>query len=385
MAARGFSLSELFERFPDDMAARHWFEHQRWQGEPHCPHCGSFKVGDCTHKTMPWRCREAGCRKRFSVRVGTFMEDSKLGYRTWALAFYLLATSPKGVSSVQLAKRLGVTQKTAWFLAHRIRRAFEEYHAQEKMAGAVEVDETFVGGLERNKHADRKLNLGRGTVGKTIVAGVLDRATNTVSAAVVPDTRRATLDPFVRDRIADGATVYTDENPAYDKLPNQQAVADGRGEYVRGDCHINGAESFWAVLKRGYKGIHHKMSPKHLQRYLHEFAGRHNLRHRGGTCERMGLLVRGMEGRRLTYADLVKPNGLPSGGAVMNQEPIAHMTLRNSAGTVMEWPKFKDGRTPFGIPGRSTQEPAQTSVPRSPSSGSPARNADADLPTVSEK
>ena len=314
MAARGFSLPELFAMFPDDETARTWFEHQRWQDKPWCPHCGSFKIGTCIHKTMPWRCGEKDCRKRFSVRVGTFMEDSKLGYRTWAIAFYLLSTSPKGVSSVQLGKLLGVTQKTAWFLAHRIRRAFEEYHrAEDEMAGPVEVDETFVGGRETNKHADKKLNMGRGPVGKTIVAGVLDRATNTVSAAVVPNIRRATLDPFVRGRIADGATVYTDENPAYDAIPNREAVAHGRGEYVRGDCHINGAESFWAVLKRGYKGIHHKMSPKHLQRYLHEFAGRHNLRDRGGTVERMGLLVRGMDGRRLTYADLVRPNGLPSG------------------------------------------------------------------------
>ena len=315
MAARGFSLPELFGMFPDDEAARHWFEHQRWQGETHCPHCGSFKVGTCTHRTMPWRCGETGCRKRFSVRVRTFMEDSKLGYRTWALAFYLLSTSPKGVSSVQLGKWLGVTQKTAWFLAHRIRRAFEEYHAEgrETMAGPVEVDETFVGGLEKNKHADKKLNLGRGAVGKTIVAGTLDRAANRISTAVVPDTRRVTLDPFVRERIAEGATVYTDENPAYDALPNREAVAHGRGEYVRGDCHINGAESFWAVVKRGYKGIHHKMSPKHLDRYLDEFAGRHNIRGKGGTLDRMELLVRGMEGRRLTYAELIRPNGLPSG------------------------------------------------------------------------
>ena len=262
---------------------------------------------------MPWRCGEKDCRKRFSVRVGTVMQDSKLGYRQWAIAAYLLIHSPKGVSSVQLGKLLGVTQKTAWFLAHRIRRAFEEYHAPERMAGPVEIDETFVGGLEKNKHADKKLNLGRGAVGKIVVAGALDRKRNRISAAVVPDVRRCTLDPFVRERIAKGSTVYTDENPAYDAIPNREAVAHGRGEYVRGDCHINGAESFWAVLKRGYKGIHHKMSPKHLQRYLHEFAGRHNIRGEGGPFERMGLLVRGMEGRRLTWADLIRPNGLPSG------------------------------------------------------------------------
>ena len=164
---------------------------------------------------MPYRCRS--CRKFFSVKTNTVMHSSKLGCRVWALAVYLLATGLKGTSSMKLHRDLDITQKTAWHLAHRIRETWRD--KQVGFFGPVEVDETYIGGKERNKHADKKLRAGRGTAGKTAVAGAKDRQTNQVSAAQVPSTNKATLQGFVAKRVASGAQVYTDEHASYDSLP----------------------------------------------------------------------------------------------------------------------------------------------------------------------
>ena len=184
---------------------------------------------------------------------------------------------------------------------HRLRAALTV--SGQAFDGPVEADETFVGGRESNKHARRKLNAGRGPVGKTAVAGVKDRTTNRVSAAVVPVTTRRALQAFVAQRIKPQAMIYTDDAMAYRGLPNHETVGHRVGEWVNGQAHTNGLESFWATLKRGYHGVHHHMSPKHLDRYVQEFAGRHNIRPLD-TIDQMGAIVRGLDGKRLRYADL---------------------------------------------------------------------------------
>ena len=249
----------------------------------------------------------------FSLKTGNIMEGSKLGYKTWALAIYLVTTNLKGISSMKLRRDLEITQKSAWHLAHRIRKAFETGNPE--FTGPVEADETFVGGRRKNIPKDKRMALPKytGIVAKTVVAGVRDRATNRVSAAVVSDTKAETLVPFVEDRTAPTATVYTDEHPSYRPLNrSHEAVHHKAGEYVRGMAHTQGIESFWSTLKRGHKGIYHKMSPKHLDRYIAEFSGRHNVRD-ADTIDQMSGLAAGMAGKRLRYSDLIADNGLSSG------------------------------------------------------------------------
>ena len=307
----GMSLFEIVELFPDDAAAERWFTETRWPDGPHCPYCGSTDIlSGAAHKTMPYRCRERECRKRFSVRTATFMEASNIGYRKWAIAFYLFATSLKGVSSMKLHRDLKITQKSAWFMAHRIREAWQKHDGP--FDGPVEVDETFVGGREKNKHARKKQRLGRGGIGKTIVAGAKDRATNRITAETIPDTTRLTLSNYVAAHVAPDAMVYTDEAAGYSGLPHHESVVHGRGEFVNGDCHTQGIEGFWSLFKRGYHGTYHKMSPKHMNRYVNEFTGRHNDRN-SDTIDMMKHTTQGMVGKRLRYSDLIADNGLSSG------------------------------------------------------------------------
>ena len=298
---KGITLLDVVQKFNTDEKAEEWFVAQRWPDGMTCPFCDSDNIAEvASRKPQPFRCRT--CRKHFSVKTDTLLHSSKIPLHKWAIAFYLYSTNLKGVSSMKLHRDLGITQKSAWYMAHRIREMWDE--SADKFAGPVEVDETYIGGKEGNKHANKKMRQGRGAVGKTPVAGVKDRDTGKVSTAVVPATNRATLQGFVGERVADGATVYTDEHAAYLGLPYpHEAVRHSVGEYVREMAHTNGMESHWAMLKRGYIGVYHQMSRKHLPRYVAEFAGRHNSRPLD-TADQMGALAQGADGKRITYEGL---------------------------------------------------------------------------------
>ena len=251
---------------------------------------------------MTHRCRECESKPMFTLRTGTVMEGSKLKYRIWAVGIYLFTTNIKGISSMRLHRELGIGQKASWFMLQRLRKAFEVEVGP--FSGTVEVDETFIGGKEKNKHNSKRSHT-RGPSGKAVVIGMKNRETNKVVAKPVPQRTKEELQGFISANVSRKAMVYTDDHRSYIGLPYEhESVNHSVGEYVRHQAHTSGIESFWAMLKRGYYGTYHRISPKHLGRYVNEFSGRHNVRE-FDTIDQMASLAKGMVGKRLKYKELV--------------------------------------------------------------------------------
>lgn len=298
-------LPELIKRFPDDASARHYFEALRWNGCPVCPFCKSdryYKLND--GKT--YKCANKECRKKYTVTVGTIFHSSHIPLNTWFAAIYLVSAHKKGISSHQLARDLDVTQKTAWFMLHRIREMVK-VKAPQKLKGTVELDETYVGGKNKNRHASKKIEGSRGrSKDKTPIVGLLERD-GTLITYVVPNTEATTIQPLIEAIVEPQSLVITDSYRSYnglDKTYTHAVVKALDGNFkTEGHLHTNGIEGYWSLLKRGVVGIYHQVSPKHLQRYCDEFAFRYNSRVIKDNV-RFGLSLSKPEGR-LKYAQLI--------------------------------------------------------------------------------
>ncbi len=304
--AKTISIMQLLAMFDTEDKAVAWLENQRWGGVPTCPHCkNQDNISVPKSKKYTYWCKP--CRANFTVKTDTIMHSSKLPTQKWVVAMYYMMTARKGISSLQLSKELGITQKSAWFMLQRLREGC--FERDFKLSNIVEVDETYIGGKEKNRHNSKKLKAGRGGVGKQAIIGAKER-NGDVKARVIKHTDGATLKGFIHDSVEVGSTVYTDEHKGYNDLEGlfyrHGTVKHSAKEYVNGMAHTNGIESVWAVLKRGYNGVYHNWSVKHMHRYINEFTFRLN---EGNveidTLDRMASLSKNIGGKRLTYRELV--------------------------------------------------------------------------------
>src|SRR5665213_3452223 len=310
MAAEPKTLQDAIIYFanPDNCVSYLVAHRTEWKAGVICPTCGSKDVGYVASRRL-WQCKSRHGKAQFSVKVGTIMEDSAIGLDKWLVAIWMQTNTKNGVSSWEIHRSLGISQKCAWHMLHRIRLAMQDTWSGGKLSGEVEVDETFIGAKARNMHADvkaRKLQGRRGgTQGKAIVAAVLERG-GRVRAKVVDKRRKNQLQSLVRENVEPGSALYSDALKSYDGLAGEyeHQVVDHAVEYVRENVHTNGMENFWSLLKRGIGGTYVSVEPYHLFRYVDEQAFRFNNRKDLDDAGRFSLAVSQITGRKLTFAQL---------------------------------------------------------------------------------
>jgi transposase-like protein len=293
--------------FSDEAVCRDFVVELRWPKGVRCMRCDGKELGFISSRSL-WRCK--ACKYEFTVKKGTIFEDSPIPLSKWLPALWMYSAFKKGVSSHQLARNLGVTQKTAWFMSHRIRLAMEIGNFDRPLSGEVEADETFVGGKARFQHENKKKHIGTGGMGKVAVMGLLERH-GEIRARVVPSVRKGTLQKAVRASVAPGSTVYTDASYSYRGLHTEYVhqVIDHAEAYVRDRVHTNGLENFWSLFKRMIYGTHHSVDPEHLDRYLDEAPYRFNSREFSDTTRFVSATAR-VIGKRITYRQLIGKDAL---------------------------------------------------------------------------
>lgn len=297
------SLFDLLEAFPNEQACVEHMKQIRWKDGENCPHCGGGRIYHFSDR-VTFKCGD--CRQRFSIKVGTIFEDTKLPLRKWFMAIWMITNHPKGIASTTLAKDLKITQKSAWFMLHRLRHAARTRSFNAPLKGQIESDTTYIGGVNKNRHWDKRRKGTHGGADKEVLLGAVENE-GELRIVHVADRKMGTTQEIVRANVERGSTLVTDRGSEFKRLENDYVritINHQKGEYARDGFHTNTIEGVWSLLKRQITGIHHWVSPKHLQRYANEMAWRYNRRDMNG-APRMNDLFASIEGR-LTYKALIK-------------------------------------------------------------------------------